>query len=344
MFQVLMTGLKRSIRSAMLRPVNETNPNPTAVALPGLVPAARQWCVDVISQRQLARDTYGLRLQAPELSRTITPGQFVMIRPAGGTDPLLGRPFALYDTILDESSQPIAFEFVYHVIGKMTRLMSQWQPGQTAEIWGPLGNGFPVYSGRHLMCVGGGIGYTPFLAVVRETLGLRGYGTAPARYTSFRPARVTLAYGVASRPHRADLSEFEQLGQDLAESPTDERDDRPNPEPLRCRIELATDDGSEGHPGFVTDLLQGALDGPVEDRPDGVYCCGPEPMMYVAARICAEAGVPCWLSLETPMACGFGACFSCVTRVVTDEGEWDYRRTCVEGPVFPAATLALPDC
>ena len=66
-------------------------------------------------------------------------------------------------------------------------------------------------------------------------------------------------------------------------------------------------------------------------------------MMKAVARICAETSTRCWLSLETPMACGFGACFSCVTRVNEPDGTWDYRRTCVEGPVFEAQRLALDD-
>ena len=104
-------------------------------------------------------------------------------------------------------------------------------------------------------------------------------------------------------------------------------------------IRIATDDGSFGHHGFVTELLQDCLN----ESTDGVqvYCCGPEPMMKAVAEVCERADVPCWLSLETPMACGFGACFSCVTKVKEDDGSWDYRRTCVEGPVFPAERLIL---
>ena len=62
-------------------------------------------------------------------------------------------------------------------------------------------------------------------------------------------------------------------------------------------------------------------------------------MMAAVAKICEEADVECWLSLETPMACGFGACFSCVTKVRMDDGSWDYKRVCVEGPVFRAECL-----
>ena len=64
--------------------------------------------------------------------------------------------------------------------------------------------------------------------------------------------------------------------------------------------------------------------------------------LAAVAAICDAANIECWLSLETPMACGFGACFSCVTKVRTDEAPgWDYRRTCVEGPIFPATSLVL---
>ena len=75
--------------------------------------------------------------------------------------------------------------------------------------------------------------------------------------------------------------------------------------------------------------------------PITVYCCGPEPLMHAVAKLTDAADVPCLLSLETPMACGFGACFSCVTKVKQDDGSWDYRRVCVEGPVFPARQLVF---
>ena len=94
------------------------------------------------------------------------------------------------------------------------------------------------------------------------------------------------------------------------------------------------DDGSAGRRGFVTDLLKELLAS--GSPPTSIYCCGPEPMMRAVAKIANESGVRCLLSLETPMACGIGACFSCVTKIAQDDGTWDYRRVCVEGPVFPA--------
>src|SRR5579875_2334155 len=121
---------------------------------------------------RLARQTYRIRLHCPELARAIRPGQFVMIRLPGRNDPLLGRPFALYDTVLDETGQPIALDVVYLVVGKLTGLLAALRPGDRVAVWGPLGNGFPDFHFLdHIALIAGGIGQTPFLAHVRDLLG-----------------------------------------------------------------------------------------------------------------------------------------------------------------------------
>ena len=83
----------------------------------------------VLLNRQIASKTWLIRLEAPRLARTIRPGQFLMLRLAGGTDPLLGRPFALYDTVLDVQCNPIAVDVVYLVVGKLTGLLAGLRPG-----------------------------------------------------------------------------------------------------------------------------------------------------------------------------------------------------------------------
>ncbi|MBM80443.1 MAG: dihydroorotate dehydrogenase electron transfer subunit [Planctomycetaceae bacterium] len=284
----------------------------------GLVPSAVQQTAVVVEQEEMARDTFRLRLECPQIARQILPGQFFMLRPDDGSDPLLGRPFALYDIYTDESGRPAGIDFGYVVIGKLTALMADWKPKQEVQIWGPLGNGFPEPGDGHLMMVAGGIGQTPFLAVAREALALRQYGE-PTRNLSERPSRLSLLYGVRSKEYVAGLKDFQSDG---------------------LEIQLSTDDGSEGHHGFVTELLARSLDNPA-DRPDKIFCCGPEPMMKAVGELAESHNVPCWLSLETPMACGFGICFSCVTKVKDDDGQWDYRRTCVEGPVFASHRLEL---
>jgi dihydroorotate dehydrogenase electron transfer subunit len=291
----------------------------------GMCLNAAQYFTVVDEVRQLARDTWAVRVLCPDLAAAIVPGQFFMIRPESGSDPLLGRPFALYDIYCDASGRPAGVEFGFVRVGRLTSIMPTWQAGDRVMIWGPLGNGFPVPECRHLICVAGGIGQTPFLGVARETLGLARYGQPP-RLIRSAPEKVTLCYGVRSKAWLAGLDDFQLPGLEL---------------------QIATDDGTAGHHGYVTALLQRELERACEGgrklEDVHVYICGPEPMMHAAAAICERAGVRAWLSLETPMACGFGACFSCVTKVRTEDGGWDYRRTCVEGPVFPAEQLVLDE-
>jgi dihydroorotate dehydrogenase electron transfer subunit len=233
-----------------------------------------------------------------------------MIRLPGTTDPLLGRPFALYDTVLDAQGQAAAVDVVYLVVGKLTSKLAGLKPGDAVEVWGPLGNGFPDLVGRnHVALVAGGIGQTPFLAYIRQLLGQRGYGGRAAERTV---ERVALFYGVRSADLAAGVDDFRKAG---------------------AEVHLATDDGSLGFHGLVTQLLER------QERAQHLVGCGPQPMLHALATLAQRWDTACHLSLETPMACGVGICFSCVTRVKTGDG-WDYRRVCVEGPVFDAAGLA----
>ena len=318
----------------------------TDLCLPGLVRTAVQCRATVVEHEWMARNTWRLRLECPEIARQILPGQFFMVRLPGRSDPLLGRPFALYDIYTDEAGEPRGIAFGYVVVGKLTTQLESLVAGDEVELWGPLGNGFPTPPSGHLVIVAGGIGQTPFLAVIREALRRRVYGQPP-RELAHVPARVTLCYGVRSSEYLAGVDEFRSEGIDLR---------------------IATDDGSVGHHGFVTDLLKQILAESPQCSPHSpsakpqaptgsalgecgrlspstapitVYCCGPEPLMHAVAKLTDTANVPCLLSLETPMACGFGACFSCVTKVKQDDGSWDYRRVCVEGPVFPARQLVF---
>jgi dihydroorotate dehydrogenase electron transfer subunit len=266
----------------------------------------------IVLQRTLARDTYLIRLETPQIAGAIRPGQFVMLRLPGSTDPLLGRPFALYDTVLDGSGLAVGIDVVFLVVGKVTRALAGMRSGDAIELWGPLGNGFPepvVHD--HVALVAGGIGQTPFLAHVRELLGTRGYGQPPRR----RVERVSLYYGVRRVELAAGAEDFRQAG---------------------AAVHLASDDGSLGHHGFVTELLD------QHSAPGHIFGCGPEPMLKALAKLAERKGVPCHLSLETPMACGVGICFSCVTPVKI-AGGWDYKRVCVDGPVFDARTLQFEE-
>lgn len=278
---------------------------------------AEQHAVVVEENVPIAEMTYRVRFRCPELARRITPGQFVMVRLAEFNDPLLGRPLALYRVINNGSGEPESIDVVYLVMGKMTRRLAEYVPGQKLDVWGPLGNGFPVVRTEHLIMVAGGIGQTPFPAVAAEALGLQAFG-APKRTTPGEPTigRVTLCYGARKAALLAGLDDFSALG---------------------IAMHTSTDDGSAGHHGLVTDLLARLI---AEDDADKqVMVCGPEPMMEAVAELCLAQGVPCLVSLETPMACGVGICFSCVAKVRDEQGEWDYKRTCVDGPIFDAAKI-----
>ena len=269
---------------------------------------------EVIENVEMAEGTCRLRLECPDLASRVTPGQFVMLRLSGGDDPLLGRPLAMYEVVLDGAGKPRALDVVYLVVGKMTGRLARLRAGDRLDLWGPLGNGFSVEAVDHLVMVAGGIGQTPFLSLGQEAMGRRSYGVDGAR--TGRAGRVTLCYGARSERFLAGVDDFRGTGID---------------------VRIATDDGSAGHHGLVTELIEpavGELGGSCR-----IVCCGPEPMLKAVTQIASQLGVPCEVSLETPMACGMGICFSCVAKVRGKDGDWDYRRTCVEGPIFDAARI-----
>ncbi|MDO4569858.1 MAG: dihydroorotate dehydrogenase electron transfer subunit [Planctomycetia bacterium] len=263
----------------------------------------------ILSNKRIALDTFRLRVESPSIARSVRPGQFVMLRIPGVLAPLLGRPIAIYRVEGD------VLDIVYAVVGKGTRLLSGLCAEAKLEIWGPLGNGFPLAPApvRPLL-VGGGIGQTPMFLLAEELLK--------------RPAvrQISLLLGGRDAQHVQHLPEFQELALQ---------------NPSRLRLLRATDDGSVGRHGFVTDLLNeeiATLPAPTDAQ---IYACGPEVMLKSVARLAKDASIPCFVSLETPMACGMGICFTCVTKrkdAAAPEG-WDYCRTCVEGPVFDAETL-----
>lgn len=291
----------------------EIGSNPLAAAF--YADRARQFRVKITQNECLARSTFRVRLECPELAATIVPGQFLMLRLPHDNDPLLARPFALYDTVLDSAGTPLGIDVVYLVVGKMTSQLVACRPGDELDVWGPLGNGFSSAPVEHLIMVAGGIGQTPFLALGREFLGGRQYGMGE-RIVS--PAKkVTLCYGVRTKDYLSGVEDFRECGIDL---------------------QIASDDGSVGYHGLVTEVLEQVLSEHAEAS-CRVACCGPERMMAAVAGIARVRNVPCEVSLETPMACGIGICFSCVVKIEQPSGDWDYKRTCVEGPVFDARTI-----
>ena len=273
---------------------------------------------EVLFNIKVARDTYRLRFRLPEIAKAILPGQFVMVRPTGRTDPLLARPYALYETIDGPDGSPASIDVIYLVMGNGTRALSTLGEGDKVQVWGPLGNPFPAALKPnpvdHLMLVAGGIGQTPFLAVAKEFLGQRKYGagreTASVNHVSF-------VWGIRSKEYLAEIEDFQRIGLD---------------------VRLASNDGSVGHAGYVTDVVEQAMKS--ELPPTAIFGCGPEPMLEKLCELTERYRVPAWISLETKMACGYGICFSCVCALKEDSpAGWDYKRVCTEGPVFSSSSI-----
>ncbi len=266
----------------------------------------------IVSNDLIAKQTRCLRVRVPEMARRVTPGQFFMVRNPNGNDPLIGRAFALYDVALGSGE----LELVYIVKGKLTSSVAQLKAGDPIALWGPLGNGFPATPVQHLIMVAGGIGQTPFLALAKEALGQQQFGDSQSRLTGYTQ-RVSLCYGVRSAEYLAGVESFREVG---------------------VEVHLATEDGSIGPAERVDKLLERILDDGAPNQSRRIVCCGPEPMMEAIAKIAHAQGIACQVSLETPMACGIGICFTCVAKVGSTD-DWDYKRTCVEGPVFESTDI-----
>ena len=224
-----------------------------------------------------------LAVTLPAEAEAPRPGQFYMLRAWRADEaPLLSRPISVH--AYDAPSRTLSF--LYEVRGEGTQKLAALQTGGRLQLTGPAGNGFPLEALRgRVALVGGGIGTAPLLALAQA---LAAQGCQTDFYAGFRSA----PYG---------LSAFGAV----------------------CSaVHAATDDGSFGHHGFVTELVR-------PEAYDAVCVCGPAVMMEKLARMCAEQTVPCYVSLEAKMACGLGACLGCTCH--TKKGP---HSVCKDGPVF----------
>ncbi len=278
----------------------------------------------IVEHSEMAKDTYRVRISCPAIATSSLPGQFVMIRIANCNDPLIGRALAVYDRYRDAQGTLLGIDLIYVAKGKFTQRLCKLGVGAEVEVWGPLGNAFSTEKVDHLIMVAGGVGETPMLCLGREALGLEQFGAnicdvskrdRSAR-TSGYAEKVTLCYGARNAAYLAAVDVFRSSGID---------------------VRLSTDDGSAGAKQLVTATLEQVLN--EESGSARIACCGPEPMMQAVTAIAVARGIPCEVSLETPMACGIGICFTCVAKVKQADESWDYKRTCVEGPIFDAASL-----
>jgi dihydroorotate dehydrogenase electron transfer subunit len=257
----------------------------------------------VIANRRLSADYNVLSFEAPGIAATARPGQFVMVKTSGGQDPLLRRPFSIFEIVRDETGQPSGISIFNKRIGAGTSLLSRVEAGARLAVLGPLGRPFePVDPPAEAWMVAGGVGLAPFVTL--------------ATALSARNTPATLFYGARRGEELYCVELFEALG---------------------VTIVLATEDGSRGVRGRITNPLEAALQARPLGNPVKLYVCGPTPMMRACAALAATHGRACDVSLEQVMGCGLGGCYSCVVLARgTDGGPPHHTRTCIDGPVFDA--------
>lgn len=268
----------------------------------------------VIANARLSRDYSVLSLAAPEVGRRTQPGQFVMVKPVGVTDPLLRRPFSVFEILRNGSGDITGVSILNKRAGRSTEKLYELEAGDVVSCLGPLGVPFTaVRPPMEGWMVAGGVGLAPF-ATLAESLAASG---TPA----------TLFYGARTAGELFHLDFFERLG---------------------VKLVLATEDGGRGVKGRVTAPLEAALKSlgaeasakaAVGAAGAMVYACGPEPMLEAVAKLAARYHQPSQVSVERVMGCGLGGCYSCVVPVKHGDEHAHLVRSCVSGPVFDGAEL-----
>ena len=262
---------------------------------------------EVIAQSLLAEGVMDLRLKC-SLAEDACPGQFVGIYPKNKAT-LLPRPISICDFDADEQTLRI----VYRIAGSGTAEFSLYQAGDSVDVLGVLGNGFPLEkaAGKRALIIGGGIGVPPLLGLAKALNG----GNSPENGNSAAPSEIHLVRGYRdSENFLAD--EFKQYG----------------------NLHIATEDGSVGTKGNVIDACRAE-----NITADVIYACGPMPMLRGVKAYAEEIGAKAYLSLEERMACGVGACLGCIckTKKVDEHSHVKNARICTDGPVFDADELDL---
>lgn len=246
----------------------------------------------IINIKVITCGYYHFTLLAPDIAKKSKPGQFIQVNvtASNSNDPLLLRPISLYRVRKTEG----IIEIIFKIAGRGTNILANKKNGEMLEVLGPIGNGFSLPEGmQNIALIAGGIGMPPlyYLAEYLKSLNFSG--------------EVTLFYGGRTKTDLLGLERWKEVD---------------------IEIFPATEDGSLGLKGYVTDLF---LERNSKKKFDYLFSCGPVPMLKTVQKIAGKINVPGQLSLEAHMACGVGACLGCVCNTVAG-----YQRVCVDGPVF----------
>jgi len=250
---------------------------------------------------QIAPDIYLMEIRSHETAVNAQPGQFLHIRCADSLSPLLRRPIS----IADADKRTGTIKLIYRVVGQGTQLLCQKRPGDSLDIIGPLGNGFPLPDGgKTSIIIGGGIGVAPLLYLAKNI----------ARVCDGKLPKVLL--GFETRQEAFGIEFLESLG---------------------VKVEICTDDGSWGYKGFPTSLLKEYLKQYQDKSNIIIYACGPKAMLSGIKDVAETENITAYFSLEERMACAVGACLGCSVK----SSQAGYKKVCKDGPVFEAGEIEL---
>jgi len=266
--------------------------------------------VAVVENRPLTGGHFLLSVHSPRQAQATRPGQFAMVRLLGRSDVLLRRPMSIYDVKpvrpkVGGQRPPLQIiQLLYKIVGRGTRLMAGLMPGDKVGLLAPLGHGFfaeeylsEAQKADEVLHVAGGIGIAALLL--------------PAKDLARAGIRQRLLFGGRTKDDLVALDEFK---------------------PLVSSMTLATENGSRGHRGYVTQPLEAFLERN-RNKKYLMMVCGPWPMLDASVKLAAKFGHRCLLSMENRMGCGLGVCLGCCIRV-DGTGHGAYQRVCTEGPVF----------
>ena len=253
----------------------------------------------ILSNEEVAEAHYLLRCECAEIAQHARPGQFVHVMISQDTGMLLRRPFTIYTVEGHEITM------LYQIIGDGTKQLSELPAGTPLQILGPLGNTFNLATKPEpAIIVGGGAGIASLMLLA-----------AALRENDIH------TFGLVGAQHRARLLSVSDL------------------ESIGIVVHIATDDGSIGHHGYVTDVLSDLLSETKWHRPT-IYACGPHGMLAAVTKIAADFKVPAQIAMENRMGCAMGVCLGCVCPVRIAPDRVEYQRVCTEGPVFNSTDIA----
>jgi len=249
----------------------------------------------VVRHEELGAGYSHIVFDAPQIAAEATPGQFVHLRVPGLESSALRRPFSVYNV------EDGKLELLYKRVGRGTGVMNGIPVGAEVSVLGPLGHGFPVTCGGTPLLVGGGFGVAPLYFLARKLMAAGG-------------AKPVLFVGGRTKADLLALDRFEKLG---------------------VEVHAATNDGSFGTKGLVTDPLDDVMTALREKGEKfELFACGPDPMLKAVALRATGTNSEGWISMDRHMVCGVGACYACIQKTVRGNS-----RCCIEGPVFAAKDL-----